>query len=180
LVLKPFDPDIRRVLIPVVEAILAALTSFTLVGPLGLPWWLPLVCLAVAVGMSVGLRSLAVAKRRWLGEGLAVMRTLQPRNRLVGFVLVAVFAQIARNWLLLHAVGVEASLFDAIALLIAVVTLGQLSFGLSVGAAASRSPVRTAWPRRWPPGCSSARPGPSAGSASRRGLRSTAPCATAA
>jgi hypothetical protein len=137
LVLKPFDPDIRRVLIPVVEAILAALTSFTLVGPLGLPWWLPLVCLAVAVGMSVGLRSLAVAKRRWLGEGLAVMRTLQPRNRLVGFVLVAVFAQIARNWLLLHAVGVEASLFDAIALLIAVVTLGQLSFGLSVGAAAS-------------------------------------------
>jgi hypothetical protein len=33
---------------------LAALTSFTLVGPLGLPWWLPLVCLAVAVGMSVG------------------------------------------------------------------------------------------------------------------------------
>ena len=91
--------------IPVVEAILAALTSFTLVGPLGLPWWLPLVCLAVAVGLSVGLRSLAVAKRRWLGEGLAVMRTLQPRNRLVGFVLVAVFAQIARNWLLLHAVA---------------------------------------------------------------------------
>jgi hypothetical protein len=33
------------------------------------------------------------------------MRTLQPRNRLVGFVLVAVFAQIARNWLLLHAVA---------------------------------------------------------------------------
>jgi hypothetical protein len=54
--------------IPVVEAILAALTSFTLVGPLGLPWWLPLVCLAVAVGLSVSLRSLAVAKRRWLGR----------------------------------------------------------------------------------------------------------------
>ena len=30
-----------------VEAILAALTSFTLVGPLGLPWWLPLVGLGV-------------------------------------------------------------------------------------------------------------------------------------
>ena len=29
-----------------VEAALAALTSFTLVGPLGLPWWLPLICLA--------------------------------------------------------------------------------------------------------------------------------------
>ena len=31
-----------------VEALLAVLTSFTLVGPLGLPWWLPLIALAVA------------------------------------------------------------------------------------------------------------------------------------
>ena len=31
-----------------VEAALAAIASFTLVGPLGLPWWLPLVCLSVA------------------------------------------------------------------------------------------------------------------------------------
>ena len=49
----------------------------------------------------------------------------------------ALFAQVARNWLLLHAVGVDASVFDAIAVLIAVVSLGQLPFGLSVGAAAS-------------------------------------------
>src|SRR3954469_14081805 len=35
----------------VVEAMLAALTSFTLVGPLGLPWWLPLACLALVVGL---------------------------------------------------------------------------------------------------------------------------------
>jgi hypothetical protein len=120
-----------------VEAMLAALTSFTLVGPLGLPWWLPLVCVAAVVGVSAALRSLARAKGRWLGQGLAVMRTLEGRYRLVGFVLVAVFAQIARNWLLLHAVGVDASLFDAVAVLIAVVSLGQLPFGLSVGAAAS-------------------------------------------
>ncbi len=51
--------------------------------------------------------------------------------------LVAVLAQVARNWLLLHAVGLDASVFDAIAVLIAVVSLGQLPFGLSVGAAAS-------------------------------------------
>ena len=56
---------------------------------------------------------------------------------MVGFVLVAVFAQILRNWLLLHAVGVDASVFDAIAVLIAVVTLGQLPVGPSVGAAAA-------------------------------------------
>jgi uncharacterized membrane protein YbhN (UPF0104 family) len=32
-----------------VEAMLAALASFTLVGPLGLPWWLPLVGLARSI-----------------------------------------------------------------------------------------------------------------------------------
>jgi hypothetical protein len=51
--------------------------------------------------------------------------------------LVAVFAQIFRNWLLLNAVGVNASFFDAIAVLIAVVTLSQLPVGPSVGAAAA-------------------------------------------
>jgi uncharacterized membrane protein YbhN (UPF0104 family) len=55
----------------------------------------------------------------------------------IGLVLVAVFAQIFRNWLLLHTVGVDASFFDAIAVLIAVVTLGQLPLGPSVGAAAA-------------------------------------------
>jgi hypothetical protein len=50
---------------------------------------------------------------------------------------VAVFAQILRNWALLHPVGVDASLFDAIAVLIAVATLSQLPVGPSVGAAAA-------------------------------------------
>jgi hypothetical protein len=121
----------------VVEAALAALTSFTLIGPLGLPWWLPLVFFAAVVGVTAGLSKLAAARARWLHRGLAVMRSLHGQARLVGFVLIAVFAQIARNWLLLHAVGVDASVFDAIAVLIAVVTLGQLPFGLSVGTAAS-------------------------------------------
>jgi hypothetical protein len=121
----------------IVEGSLAALTSFTLVGPLGLPWWVPLICLAAVAGVSAALRSVAAAGVRWLRSGLAVMRTLDGRARLAGFVLIAVFAQIARNWLLLHAVGVDASLFDAVAVLIAVVTLGQLPFGISVGAAAS-------------------------------------------
>jgi hypothetical protein len=121
----------------IVEGGLAALTSFTLVGPLGLPWWVPLLCLAAVAGVCAVLRTLAAAGARWLRSGLAVMRTWEDRARLVGFVLIAVFAQIARNWLLLRAVGVDASLFDAIAVLIAVVSLGQLPFGLSVGAAAS-------------------------------------------
>jgi hypothetical protein len=120
-----------------VEAILAAVTSFTLVGPLGLPWWLPLIGLAVVGSASAGLRHLAAGKGRELWRGLAIIRRAGHGSRLVGFVLIAVFAQIFRNWLLLRAVGVDASLFDAIAVLIAVVTLGQLPIGPGVGAAAA-------------------------------------------
>jgi uncharacterized membrane protein YbhN (UPF0104 family) len=119
-----------------VEATLAALTSFTLVGPLGLPWWLPLVGLVVIVALSVGLRHVAAWERE-LWKGLTVLRKLRGGSRVVGFVLVAVFAQIFRNWITLHAVGVDASFFDAIAVLIALVTLAQLPVGPSVGAAAA-------------------------------------------
>ncbi len=120
-----------------VEGMLAAATSFTLVKPLGLPWWLPLAILAVIGLLSAGLRRLALVKGRELWRGLAVLRSLKGGSHVVGFVLIAVFAQIFRNWLLLHAVGVDASFFDAIAVLIAVVTLGQLPVGPAVGAAAA-------------------------------------------
>lgn len=121
----------------VVEATLAALTSFTLVGPLGLPWWLPLIVLAVIGTASAGLRQLALSKGRELWKGLAVLRSRRGGSLVIGLVLVAVFAQIFRNWILLHAVGVDASFFDAIAVLIALVTLAQLPVGPSVGAAAA-------------------------------------------
>ena len=120
-----------------VEVALAALASFTLVGPLGLPWWSPLIAAAVIAVGGAGLRRLALCRGRELWRGLAVVRSLRGGGRVVGWVLVAVFAQIFRNWLLLHAVGVDASFFDAIAVLIAVVTLGQLPVGPAVGAAAA-------------------------------------------
>lgn len=120
-----------------VEAMLAALASFTLVAPLGLTWWVPLIGLALIGTASAGLRQLALWKGRELWRGLAVLRSLVGGSRVIGFVLVAVFAQIFRNWLLLHAVGIDASFFDAIAVLIAVVTLGQLPVGPGGGAAAA-------------------------------------------
>src|SRR3954468_13882807 len=120
-----------------VEAALAALASFTLVGPLGLPWWSPLVAAGVIVAGGAGLRRLALCRGRELWRGLAVIRCSRGGPRVVGWVLVAVFCQIFRNWMLLHAVGVDASFFDAIAVLIAVVTLGQLPVGPAVGAAAA-------------------------------------------
>ena len=120
-----------------VEAMLAAVASFTLVAPLGLPWWLPIIGLAVIGTASAGLRQLALRKGRELWRGLAVLRSLNGGSRVVGFVLVAVFAQIFRNWLLLNEVGVDASIFDATAVLIGVVTLAQLPVGPGVGAAAA-------------------------------------------
>ncbi|HEY3187010.1 MAG TPA: hypothetical protein VGJ70_06025 [Solirubrobacteraceae bacterium] len=120
-----------------VEATLAALTSFTLIAPLGLAWWLPLIGCAVIATASAGLRHLALRKGRELWKGLAVLRSLGGGSRVVGFVLVAVFAQIFRNWMLLSAVGVDASFLDAIAVLIAVVTLGQFPVGPTAGAAAA-------------------------------------------
>jgi uncharacterized membrane protein YbhN (UPF0104 family) len=120
-----------------VEAALAALTSFTLVGPLGLPWWSPVLAVGVILAGGAGLRRLALCRGRKLWRGLAVIRCARRGTRVVAWVMVAVLSQIMRNWLLLHAVGVDASLFDAIAVLIAVVTLGQLPVGPAVGAAAA-------------------------------------------
>ncbi|ADB51121.1 hypothetical protein Cwoe_2702 [Conexibacter woesei DSM 14684] len=121
----------------VVEGVLAALASFTLVGPLGLPWWLPIVCVAVFAIASAGLRRLARRKGSELWRGLAVVHRLRGGSLVVGFVLIAVVAQVLRNWIMLHAVGVDASLFDAVAVLIALVTLAQLPIGPSVGAGAA-------------------------------------------
>lgn len=120
-----------------VEAVLAALASFTLIGPLGLPWWLPVIGIAVIATASAGLRHLALRTGRDLWQGLAVLRSLRGGSRVIAFVLVAVVAQIMRNWMLLHAVGVDASLLDSVAVLIALVTLSQLPLGPSVGAAAA-------------------------------------------
>jgi uncharacterized membrane protein YbhN (UPF0104 family) len=135
----PKVPTLIAAEVPIlaVEATLAAAASFTLIVPLGLPWWSPLVAVAVIAAGGAGLRRLALCRGRELWRGLAVIRCSRGGPRVVGWVLVAVFCQIFRNWMLLHAVGVDASFFDAIAVLIAVVTLGQLPVGPAVGAAAA-------------------------------------------
>lgn len=96
--LCPQVPTLVAAELPIlaVEATLAALTSFTLIGPLGLPWWLPIVAIAVFGTASVGLRHLAAREGRRLWLGLAVLRSLGGGTRIVALVLVAVFAQIFR------------------------------------------------------------------------------------
>jgi hypothetical protein len=65
------------------------------------------------------------------------MRSLNGSATIIALILVATFAQIARNWLVLHAVGVDVSVFDATAVLIAQVTLAQLPLGPTTGAAST-------------------------------------------
>jgi uncharacterized membrane protein YbhN (UPF0104 family) len=134
----PRVPALIAAEVPIItiEGVLAALFSFTLVGPLGLPWWLPLVFLALAVIVVTALGKVASRWREGVWSGLAALRSPSAGIGVVALVLVAVFAQIARNWLMLHAVGVDASVLDAIAVLIAMVTLAQLPVGPSLGAAA--------------------------------------------
>jgi uncharacterized membrane protein YbhN (UPF0104 family) len=134
----PRVPALIAAEVPIItiEVALAALFSFTLVGPLGLPWWLPLVLFGLAAVIVAVLRKVAHRRREGFWSGLAVVRSVHGGIGLVALVLVAVFAQIARNWLMLHAVGVDASVFDAIAVLIAMVTFSTLPVGPSVGAAA--------------------------------------------
>jgi uncharacterized membrane protein YbhN (UPF0104 family) len=118
-----------------VEVALVAIFSFTLISPLHLPWWIPLVAVAVTGSAVYALRRFSQRHTVGLWAGLAAMRSGRPR--MVALVLVAVCAQIARNWIVLRAIGVHVSVFDAMALLIALFTLGQLPIGPSLGAAAT-------------------------------------------
>ena len=121
--------------IVVIEIALAAICSFTLVGPLGIAWWIPLFALAAGVGVVAGLSQLANKKRHGFWNGLAVLRGLRHRNTIIGLTVLAVSAQVFRNWLVLHAVGVDISVFDAMALLIATAALGLLPIGPGLGVA---------------------------------------------
>jgi uncharacterized membrane protein YbhN (UPF0104 family) len=136
---SPRVPALIAAEIPIliVEATLAAVTSFTLVGPLGLPWYVPPACIALMIGVAALLRRVSNRRQSGFWRGIAVMRNLAGHRAVISLVLVAVFAQIARNWLMLHALGIDASIFDSIALLIGMVALSQLPFGPSVGAAAA-------------------------------------------
>jgi len=123
--------------IVVVEVGLAALMSFTLVGPLGAPWWTPLVAFAVIAALFVGLQRVARNRQQGIWAGLAILRGLEGRARIVALVVLAVVIQIARNWFLLNGAGVDASIMDSIALLIGFAVFGLLPVGPSGGAAAT-------------------------------------------
>jgi uncharacterized membrane protein YbhN (UPF0104 family) len=123
--------------IVVIEAALAAIFAFTLVGPLGVPWWVPLVCFAFMASVIGGMQRLARHRRDGIWRGIAVLRGMKGRLRIIALVCFAVVIQIARNWLLLNWSGVHASVFDSTALLIGLAVVGLFPVGPSLGAAAA-------------------------------------------
>jgi hypothetical protein len=119
-----------------VEVVLAAVFSFTLIAPLGVAWWVPVIAVVLMAGVVVGLRRVSECRQTGLWAGLAIFR-MKGRGRMIAFTLLAVCAQVARNWLMLRAIGVDVSIFAAMAWLIAMFTLGQLPIGPSIGPAAA-------------------------------------------
>ncbi len=134
----PRAPALVAAEVPIitVELALVAIFSFTLVAPLGVPLWVPALIIAVMAGLVAVLRRVSDRHRTGLGAGLAVLR-MKSRGRLITFALLAVCAQVLRNWLMLRAVGVDVSIFDSMALLIVMFTVGQLPIGPSTGPAAT-------------------------------------------
>ena len=121
--------------IVVVEIGLAAIFSFTLVAPLGVPWWAPIVAFAAVGAVFAGMQRVARNRTTGIWTGIAVLREMKGSGRLIALVCLAVVIQIARNWLLLNYSGVDASVFDSTALLIGLAVVGLLPIGPSLGAA---------------------------------------------
>lgn len=123
--------------IVVIEMALAAICSFTLIGPLGIPWWVPLIALVVAACIVFAFTRLAERKREGIWSGIAVMRGLHHRNQIIALTIAAVLAQVFRNWLVLEGVGVDVTIIDSIALLVATAAIGLLPVGPSLGVTSS-------------------------------------------
>lgn len=134
----PRAPALVAAEVPIitVELALVAIFSFTLVAPLGVPLWVPALIIVLMAGLVAVLRRVSDRHRTGLGAGLAVLR-MKGRGRLIAFAVLSVCAQVLRNWLMLRAIGVHVSIFDSMALLIVMFTVGQLPIGPSTGPAAT-------------------------------------------
>jgi hypothetical protein len=65
------------------------------------------------------------------------MRGLAYRNRIIALTIFAVSAQVFRNWLVLQGIGVDITLLDSVALLVATAAVGLLPVGPTLGVTTS-------------------------------------------
>ena len=72
----PGVPALLAAEVPIVtvEVGLAAIFSFTLIAPLGIPWWLPVIAVAIIGGAVAVLRRVSERHRTGVWAGLAVVR----------------------------------------------------------------------------------------------------------
>ncbi|MEA2167445.1 MAG: hypothetical protein QOF76_745 [Solirubrobacteraceae bacterium] len=121
--------------IVVIEMALAAILCFTLISPLGMPWW---VAVLIVVGMAAaitGMGHFVRHRRHGFWQGLDVLRGLKGRNTIIFLVMFATGAQVVRNYVILRGLHVDVSVFDCVALLIATAAIGLLPVGPTLGAA---------------------------------------------
>lgn len=121
--------------IVVIEIALAAILSFTLIAPLGVPWWVPVLATVLATLAIGGAGRFVRHRRQGFWQGLDVLRGLASRNVIIGLVMLATGAQVVRNMVVLEGLGVDISVLDAVALLIASAAVGLLPVGPTLGAA---------------------------------------------
>jgi hypothetical protein len=121
--------------IVVIEVALAAVLSFTLIGPLNLPWWVAVAFLVVPAVLIGGFGRFIRDRHEGFWKGLAVLKGLKSRNAIIALVMFATGAQVVRNMVVLEGIGVDISILDAVALLIAAAAVGLLPVGPTLGAA---------------------------------------------
>jgi uncharacterized membrane protein YbhN (UPF0104 family) len=133
----PSAPALVAAEVPVlaIHGVVTALMSVSLIGPLGAPWWTPLVILAIAGGMVVGLSRVRRSDGAW--RGLAALRSRDARCRIGASIVFIALCETTRNLLLLRAVGIHAGPLDAMALLVGAGLLGALPIGPGSSAGAA-------------------------------------------
>jgi hypothetical protein len=120
------------------EAGIAVLLFAAAVGAAGLPWWLP-----VAAGASVvtAIGGLWMARRRFAhvptARGLSVLTQARSRKRMLTLITLAVGLQVARTFLLLHAVGLHPQFWQVAMTFCATGVLGILPLGPATSSGAT-------------------------------------------
>jgi hypothetical protein len=134
----PSAPALVAAEVPVlaIQALATALMSVSLVGPLGAPWWTPLVVLAAAGGL-LAIVSRVARRGHGAWRGLAALRTGRARCRISASIAVIAVCEVTRNLLVLHAVGLPAGPLDAMALLVGAGLIGTLPIGPGSSAGAA-------------------------------------------
>ena len=91
----PRVPALVAAEVPIItiEIVLAAVFSFTLIAPLGIPWWAPAIAVLVMAAVVTGLCRVSRLRRTGLWVGLAILRR-RGRGRMILCTLLAVCAQV--------------------------------------------------------------------------------------